>query len=86
MAEPKTDPVASVITEYLGRLRHPWLFAILLVLFLLDLLIPDFIPFVDEVMFGLLTVLFGSWRDRREQPEPEQPPKDVTSRGRDEDA
>jgi hypothetical protein len=31
-------------------------------LFFIDLLIPDTIPFIDELILGLLTLLFGSWR------------------------
>jgi hypothetical protein len=36
--------------------------------FLLDLFVPDAIPFVDEVMLGLATLLLGSWRKRRQPP------------------
>ncbi|PVV17723.1 MAG: hypothetical protein B6D79_16525, partial [gamma proteobacterium symbiont of Ctena orbiculata] len=37
------------------------LFLLTASLFALDLLIPDLIPFVDELLLGLLTLLFGSW-------------------------
>jgi len=53
-------------------MRYPQLFLILLGLFCVDLFIPDPIPFVDEIMLGLLTVLFGMLRER-EQPEPDDP-------------
>ncbi len=59
---------------------------IMLFLFLADLVVPDFLPFVDEVMLGLLTVLVGSWRTRHEAPEEPLPPKDVTEIGTDSDA
>jgi hypothetical protein len=59
------------------RLRYPHVFLILLGLFLLDLVVPDPIPFVDEILLGLLTVLVGMLR-RRETPAPEQPYVDVT--------
>ncbi|HQP88848.1 MAG TPA: hypothetical protein PLL76_21545, partial [Thermoanaerobaculia bacterium] len=50
-----------------------------------DLVIPDFIPFVDEIILALLTMLFGLWKDRRSTivtratgvpplPPPAQPP------------
>ncbi|GAB6053000.1 hypothetical protein JCM17960_18200 [Magnetospira thiophila] len=37
-------------------------------LFLIDLLIPDVIPFIDELLLGLLTLIFGAWR-RRAKPD-----------------
>jgi len=83
MSDAKSNLFSAVFTEYLPSLKHPWLFFMLLVLFLADLAIPDFIPFIDEAMFGLLTVLVGAWRDRRAQPQPPQTPKDVTDRGSD---
>lgn len=56
------------------RLRFPTLFAITVVVFLGDLVIPDAIPFIDEVFLALLTALMGMWRERRsseDAPEPE---------------
>ena len=50
-----------------SRLRFPTLFALIGLLFLVDLLVPDFIPFVDEIILGLLTVVLGSWREKRRE-------------------
>ena len=47
------------------NLRFPALFIILGILTLLDLFIPDFIPYIDEIGLALLTLLFGLWRNRR---------------------
>ena len=47
-----------------ARLRFPWLFALTAVLFVTSLVVPDPIPLVDELLLGLLTVLFGAWRRR----------------------
>lgn len=54
--------------RWAGRLRHPTLFAITAALFGLDLLIPDFIPFVDEILLGLATMLFANWKSRSSRP------------------
>lgn len=54
----------------LSRLRFPVLFVIAALLFLADLVFPDAIPFVDELLLGLGTALLGSWRHRREEPNP----------------
>ena len=72
MVDPK-PVVGNVITRFAERLRFPQLFFIVLALFGLDLLIPDFIPFLDEIMLGLTTVLIGSLKRRREEPRPDGP-------------
>lgn len=61
------NPIAAVIFRFASRLRFPQLFALVAVLFLLDLAIPDLIPFADEIILGLLTLLLGSLR-RPERP------------------
>ena len=59
------NPLLAPVFAWLGRLRHPTLFAIAAALLAVDLAIPDFVPFIDELMFGLVTLLFGSWKNRR---------------------
>ena len=69
--------IPAAIGAFAGRLRFPQLFLLTAGLFLLDLLIPDLIPFVDELLLGLLTVLLGMWQQKT-QPEAKPPMKDVT--------
>ena len=57
-----------LLGRYAARLRFPDLFAITAALFVLDLLIPDMIPLVDEIMLGLLTLLLGSLQKKDELP------------------
>jgi hypothetical protein len=45
-------------------LRFKKLFLLTLLLFIGDLLVPDFIPLIDELLLGLLTLLLGSIRNR----------------------
>ena len=47
-------------------MRSWQLFLMAAALFVADLLIPDPIPFVDEVMLALTTLLLARWRRRRE--------------------
>ncbi len=56
-----------MIERIVGKLnlRYPTVFVLLAVLTLLDVVFPDFVPFVDEIGLALLTVLFGLWRRRR---------------------
>jgi hypothetical protein len=55
----------KTIERFATRLKFPQLFVLFVVLFLVDLLIADPIPFIDEALFALLAVLFGMWRKRR---------------------
>jgi hypothetical protein len=57
----------GIIQKLLGgmNLRFPGLFALLATVFVLDVLIPDFIPFVDEIILAILTMIFGLWKERR---------------------
>ena len=69
--------VGGLIGKLATRLRFPQLFAVAATIFLLDLLIPDLVPFVDEVLLGLLTVMLGMLQ--RKTPPPSKPQmKDVT--------
>jgi Na+/H+-dicarboxylate symporter len=51
-------------------------------IFAIDLFVPDALPFVDEVVLGVLTILLARWRSRKLQAEEEAaakpPPKNVT--------
>ena len=72
----------ALIARFAGRLKFPQLFLFTGSLFLLDLLIPDLIPFADEVLLGLITLLFGMWRKTSPPavttPGDKPPMKDVT--------
>ncbi len=68
--------------SFLGRLKFPQLFTLAAVLFVADLVIPDLIPFVDEILLGVVTLLLGSMKAARvpqEGGEADKPPiKDIT--------
>ena len=55
-------PFIAAFLRYAARLRFKQLFFITGGLFLLDLILPDFVPFADELLLGLLTLLFGAWK------------------------
>ncbi len=64
-----SNPLLAPIIGYASRLRFPTLFLVIAALFVFDLIIPDFIPFLDEIMLGLGTVLLASWKNRKAQVE-----------------
>lgn len=64
-----TTPQRAAVGGFLGwakRRRFPTLLLITGGLFIADLLVPDLIPFVDEVLLGLATVILARWKDRRQ--------------------
>lgn len=63
------NPLLAPLLRWLGRLSYPRLFLLAAALFVLDMLIPDFIPFADELLLGLGTLLLGNWK-RRKDPRP----------------
>jgi Family of unknown function (DUF6116) len=56
--------IGRLITRVTAGMRFPTLFLIVGGLFLLDLVVPDLIPFYDEILMAMLTVLIGSIRKR----------------------
>lgn len=62
----------KLLMRFFSRLRFPWLFAVTAALFGLDLIVPDVIPFVDELLLGLTTLLLGTWRTRKAEAKSEQ--------------
>lgn len=79
MPPPTGNPLTGWLLGMAARLRFPQLFGLLAALFFLDLLIPDLIPFVDELLLGLATLAVGSMR-KNPAPDPptEQRIKNVT--------
>ncbi len=71
----------GLIRGFASRLRFPQLFFIAALLFVVDLLIPDLIPFIDEILLGLLTVLLGMLKAPPEARGSRPPEKNVTDRG-----
>lgn len=59
------------LMSYLESLRFPWLMLLAAVLFFVNLFVPDAIPFVDEILLGLVAALLA--RLKRKKP-PQAPP------------
>ena len=78
---PVVSTIPAAVSAFADRLRFPQLFFLTAGLFVFDLLIPDFVPFIDEVLLALLTVLLGMWQQKTTPDEPQAPQiKDVTPR------
>ena len=66
-------PVTALIRRYAGRLRYPRLLVLTALVFGIDLALPDLIPFADEILLGLGTVLLATLRKRRTRPPADGP-------------
>jgi hypothetical protein len=81
MTDPRSIAAGGIVGRLFGHLRFPQLFAVLAGLLLLDLVLPDPIPLLDEVILAVLTLVVGSWRVRDQDPFSKPPEKNVTPRG-----
>jgi len=60
------NPLLLPLLEWARKLRYPTLFKITAALFLVTLVLPDPFPFVDEILFGLGTLLLANWKRRKD--------------------
>lgn len=65
------SPLLAPVIAFARRLRYPTLFKITAALFALTLLVPDPLPFIDELLLGLGTLLLATWKDRDKENERE---------------
>ncbi len=88
MADDKKSKLPGFLSNFLEQLRSSHLVMLLTAIWALDMLVPDPLPFVDEVILGLLTLLVARFRSRggtppespatRDPPAGKPPPKNVT--------
>ena len=60
------NPVSLGLLSWAGKLRFPVLFKLTAALFAISMILPDPIPFVDEILFGLGALLLANWKKRKE--------------------
>ena len=56
--------IAGAFLRWAARLRFPYLFALTFAVFLLNVFLPDVIPFVDEIILGLVAMLLANWKKK----------------------
>jgi hypothetical protein len=70
------NPLLAPLLGFFGRLSYPRLFALTAALFALDVVVPDVVPFADELLLGLGTLLLANWKKRKGPAVPESSPID----------
>ncbi|MFT4180091.1 MAG: hypothetical protein QM612_11650 [Thermomonas sp.] len=67
------NPLILPLLNWARKLRFPVLFKLTAALFAVTLLLPDPIPFMDEILLGLGTLLLANWKNRKEPAADEKP-------------
>ncbi len=57
----------AAFLRWSSGLRFPYIFMLVAVLFVFNLFIPDVVPFVDEILMGLVAALLASLRKKPEE-------------------
>ena len=56
----------SILMTFANKLKFRNLFLLVVVLFIFNLFIPDFIPFIDEIILGLVAIILANIRKDKE--------------------
>lgn len=67
MNEGRRRGLIGLLFRWAGGLRFPWLLGLTALLFLVDLFLPDILPFADEILLGMATLVLAAWRRRRDR-------------------
>ena len=60
-------PIIETFLKNANQLKFKNLFFLVISLFIIDLLVPDFIPYIDEIILGLLAIILANWKKERKQ-------------------
>ncbi len=72
--------IVSRLSRYLGSLRFPWLLLLASLLFVVNLFVPDALPFIDEILLAIVAIILGKLKRK---PEVEELAKDKVAEKRD---
>ncbi|MCR9105457.1 MAG: hypothetical protein NXI15_09215 [Gammaproteobacteria bacterium] len=72
--------VPGVLLSWGAKLRFPYLFLLTATVFVADLFIPDVIPFADEIVIGLVTLLLASLKKKPVAAHSAADPDDINAR------
>lgn len=72
----------TIFTRWVSRLRFPQLFTFTAALFVIDFLVPDLVPFLDEILLAAATLLLANLKDNKSVQDFDKPrEKDITPPG-----
>lgn len=59
--------IAGILLRWASGLRFPYLFLLTALLFIINLIVPDFVPVVDELIMGLVALTLASLRKKPQE-------------------
>lgn len=59
------NPMLLPLLTWARKLRYPTLFKVTALIFAVNVFVPDMIPFVDEILLGLGTLLLANLKNRK---------------------
>ncbi len=62
------NSLISLFLAFANQLKYKYLFLLVISLFVIDLLVPDFIPMIDEIILGLLAIILANWKREQDKP------------------
>lgn len=69
--------LVAILMAFANQLKFKNLFLLTLALFIIDLIVPDFIPMIDEIILGLLTLILANWKKESHSVKPGKPEGNV---------
>ena len=57
--------IMGMFLAYANRLKFRNLFFLIIALFVIDLLVPDMVPMIDEIILGLLAIFLANWKKNK---------------------
>ncbi len=60
-----SSSLISLFLTFANQLKFRNLFLVVISLFVIDLLVPDFIPMIDEIILGLLAIILANLKKER---------------------
>ncbi|MCF6226071.1 MAG: hypothetical protein L3J22_07200 [Xanthomonadales bacterium] len=64
--------IMGAVTRFAAKLRFPNLFLLFVVLLGVNIVVPDPLPFADEILMALGALLLARWRKTPEEPETDE--------------
>jgi hypothetical protein len=62
------NPILAPVLRWLGRLSYPKLFTMAAILFAISVVVPDPLPFVDELLLGMGALLIARRKRKPDAP------------------
>ena len=59
------NPIINRFMKFANELKFTKLFILICFLFIINLFIPDFIPFLDEILLGLFAVILAKIKNQK---------------------